>query len=190
MSLIIRIVAFLRKLYFRMLSDNYRQMTGIPILRQPLLIKGEGNVNIAEKVQIGYELSPGFWSTYVYFDLRGDGSLINLGDGVILNNNTSLTADGAGIYIGSNTVAGVNLSILTSDGHDLSPKMRHSGHFSRLSVRIGENVFIGDNVMILKGVFIGRNTVIGAGSIVTADIPENVVAAGNPCRVIRSLPQS
>jgi acetyltransferase-like isoleucine patch superfamily enzyme len=54
-------------------------------------------------------------------------------------------------------------------------------------VTIGRRVFIGTNSIILKGVTIGHNTVIGAGSVVTTDIPENVVAAGNPCRPIRTL---
>ena len=187
MSLFIRARAFFRRQYFKRLSGNYSQMEGKPYLSQPLLIKGKGRVCIGKSVQLGYEPSPGFWTSYVYFDLRGEAALIKLGDGVLLNNNTSLTADGASIHIGKNTVAGVNLSILTSDGHALSPTMRLLGQFPHLSVTIGENVFIGDNVMILKGVNIGKNSVIGAGSLVCSDIPENRIAAGNPCRVIRTL---
>ena len=187
--MVVRMFAYLRKSFFKILSNNYHQMRGMPILVQPLLIKGGGGVSVGENVQIGYELSPGFWSTYAYFDLRGEESVIKLDEGVILNNNASLSADGACISIGKNTVAGVNLSIMTSDGHGLALNMRHSGQYPRLSVTIGENVFIGDNVMIMKGVRVGANSVIGAGSIVTSDIPEDVVAAGNPCRVIRSLRQ-
>jgi len=187
MNLIIRIFASLRKSFYKKLSDNYRQMSGEPILHQALMIKGEGKVIVGEKVQIGFELSAGFWNTYAYFDLRGANSQINIGDGVILNNNASFNADGATIDIGKGTVTGMNLSIMTSDGHGLSPETRHTGSFPRLSVSIGEQVFIGDNVMIIKGVTIGNHSVIGAGSVVTSDIPENVIAAGNPCRVIRSL---
>ena len=187
MSLAIRICASIRKFYFKRLSDNYSQMTGKPILSQSLLIKGRGHVLIGDKVQLGYECSPGFWSGYTYFDLRGEDAQIRIDDGVILNNNSSLTADGASICIGKNTVAGVNLSIATSDGHALDPVSRRSGSCPCLSVTVGDNVFIGDNVLILKGVNIGENTVVGAGSVVASDIPANVVAAGNPCRVIRSL---
>lgn len=177
----------LRKYCLKKLSGNYRRMTGKPFLNQALLIMGEGMVHVGNNVQIGYEPSPGYWSGYAYFDLRGEKSVINIEDNVVLNNNTSLTADGASISIGKNTLVGVNLSVMTSDGHALSPSIRKIGSFPCLPVSIGENVFIGDNVMILKGVNIGRNAVIGAGSVVTSDIPENAVAAGNPCRVIRIL---
>lgn len=187
MNLWIRIEAYLRKKNFRRLSGNYRQMEGKPILNQALLINGKGKVSMGERVQLGYELSPQFWTSYAYFDLRGDEARIILGDGVILNNNVSLTADGATIQIGKNTVAGINLNIQTSDGHALDPEIRTNGVFPRLSVVIGDNVFIGDNVIILKGVNIGDNSVIGAGSVVTGDIPDNVLAAGNPCRTIRLL---
>jgi len=187
MNLWIRTEAYLRKQYFKNLSGNYNQMEGKPILNQALLIQGKGRVLIGKDVQIGYELSPQFWTSYAYFDLRGDAAFIELGDGVIFNNNTSLTADGASIQIGKNTVAGINLNINTSDGHALNPTMRNNGNYPRLSVNIGENVFIGDNVMILKGVNIGKNSVIGAASVVTGDIPDNVIAAGNPCRIIRLL---
>jgi len=184
---LIFILNYLRKYCLRKRSDNYRQMTGKPVLNQALLIEGEGMVHIGSNVQIGYDRSSGYWSGYAYFDLRGEKSVINIEDDVVLNNNTSLTADGASISIGKNTLAGVNLSIMTSDGHALSPSIRKNGSFPCLPVSIGENVFIGDNVLILKGVNIGKNAVIGAGSVVTSDIPENAVAAGNPCRVIRIL---
>jgi maltose O-acetyltransferase len=169
-----------------MLSGGHHQLQGKPILRQPLLIKGEGIVQIGKKVQIGYESSSGFWSSYAYFDLRGKGT-IQLGDNVMINNNVALTADNAAIQIGSGTVTGINLSIMTSDGHSLDPKHRHDGPTKCLPVTIGENVFIGDNVTILKGVNIGKNAVIGANSLVIKDIPENTIASGNPCKIIRPL---
>lgn len=179
-----------KRLWINYLKLNWSKnvsVTGKPILNQPLLIKGEGKVIFEENVNVGYSFSQGFLCTYAYFDLRGNDSMIRIGEGVMLNNNTCLTADEASIHIGKNTVAGVNLSIQTSDGHCLSPAKRRSGNFPRYSVTIGENVFIGDNVIILKGVNIGKNSVIGAGSVVTSDIPENVTAAGNPCKVIRPL---
>lgn len=173
--------------YFKRYSSKDVKVTGKPILNQPLLIKGEGNVIFENKVNIGYPLSQNFLNTYAYFDLRGENSMIRIGENVMLNNNACLTADEASIHIGKNTVAGVNLIIQTSDGHCLNPNKRHDSNFPRFTVTIGENVFIGDNVIILKGVNIGTNSVIGAGSVVTKDIPDNVMAAGNPCKVIRPL---
>jgi len=173
--------------YFTSLWSKNVSIIGKPIINQPLLIKGEGKIIFEANVNIGYNNSQEFLSTYAYFDLRGKNSLISIGEGVYLNNNTCLTADEASIHIGRNTVAGVNLSVQTSDGHSINPTKRFAGNFPRLSVTIGENVFIGDNVIILKGVNIGKNTVIGAGSVVTSSIPENVMAAGNPCKVIRPL---
>jgi len=186
MSILTRLYACLRRCQFKMLSGGYKQLKGSPILRQPLLTKGVGTIVIGEKVQIGYESSAGFWNSYAYFELRGK-SHISIGDNVMINNNVSLTADGANIEIGSHTLIGINLSIMTSDGHSLNPAHRHDGQLECLPVSIGENVFIGDNVTILKGVRIGKNAVIGAHSLVLKDIPENTIAAGNPCKVIRLL---
>lgn len=186
MSIPTRLHACLRRFHYKMLSGGYKQLKGNPMLRQPLMIKGDGVVHIGDKVQIGYESSSGFWSSYAYFDLRGM-SEIRIGDNVIINNNVALTADGANIEIGKNTVIGINLSVMTSDGHSLDPAHRHDGTAKCLAVSIGENVFIGDNVTILKGVKIGKNAVIGANSLVIKDIPENTIASGNPSNVIRMI---
>lgn len=186
MSIPTRLHACMRRFRYKILSGGYKQLKGNPILRQPLMIKGDGFIYIGEKVQIGYESSSGFWSGYAYFDLRGR-SEIRIGDNVMINNNAALTADGANIEIGSHTVTGINLSIMTSDGHSLDPAHRHDGKVDCLPVSIGENVFIGDNVTILKGVRIGKNAVIGAHSLVIKDIPENAIATGNPCIVIRLI---
>jgi acetyltransferase-like isoleucine patch superfamily enzyme len=174
------------RLYKRCWSKAVR-ISGKPHLNQPLLINGEGTVVFDESVHIGYSDSPGFYSSYTYFDLRGDHARISLGKNVQINNNGNLTADHASIIIGQNTLIGVNFSIQTSDGHNLDPKTRTQAIKLTQSVEIGENVFIGDNVTLLKGITIGANAVIGAGSVVTKSIPAQVVAAGNPCRVIRSL---
>ncbi len=186
MSIPTQLHACLRRFRFKRLSGGYPQLKGRPILRQPLMIKGEGNVYVGDKVQIGFESSSGFWSTYAYFDLRGNAE-IRIGSNVMINNNIALTADGASIQIGSGTVTGINLSVMTSDGHSLDPLHRHDGPVNSFPVVIGEQVFIGDNVTILKGVTIGDNTVIGANSLVVSDMPANVVASGNPCKILRTL---
>jgi maltose O-acetyltransferase len=82
---------------------------------------------------------------------------------------------------------GTGCSIIDNDGHDLSMEKRIIGNPKMAEVYICQNVFLGSNVTILKGVTIGKNSVIGNSSVVINDIPENVIAAGNPAKVIRNL---
>ena len=86
------------------------------------------------------------------------------------------------IVLGNHVICGANTLITDSNWHPEDPR---SG--VPAPIRIGNNVWLGVNTTVLKGVVIGENSVIGAGSIVTTDIPANVVAAGNPCRVIKQL---
>lgn len=89
------------------------------------------------------------------------------------------------IKIDDNVRVGANVTIMDGDAHQDDPRAGMNA-----PVHICENVWIGANSIVLKGVTIGRNSLIGAGSVVTKDIPSNVVAAGNPCRVIKSLDDS
>ena len=79
-----------------------------------------------------------------------------------------------------------NVSIYTA-GHPIHPESRNSAYEYGIGITIGNNVWIGGNVVITPGINIGDNVVIGAGSVVTRDIPANVVAVGNPCRVIKEI---
>lgn len=79
-----------------------------------------------------------------------------------------------------------NVAVYTT-GHPIHPVSRNSAYEYGIEVTIGDNVWIGGSTVIVPGVHIGSNTVIGAGSVVTKDIPDWVVAAGNPCRVIREI---
>ena len=79
-----------------------------------------------------------------------------------------------------------NVTISTT-GHPVHPDLRKNGEQFSFPVKIEDNVWIGSNVVILPGVTIGENSVIGAGSVVTKDIPKNVVAVGNPCKVLRPI---
>lgn len=97
--------------------------------------------------------------------------------------------DEAPVTIGDDCFIGPNVSIYTAC-HDTDPVERNSRHEWAEPVTIGDSVWIGGNVTILPGVSIGDNVTIGAGSVVTKDIPDNVIAAGNPCRVIRRIWQS
>lgn len=101
--------------------------------------------------------------------------------------NFNLTAvDDTHIYVGDYTMFGPNVTIATA-GHPILPKLRQDAYQYNMPVHIGKNCWIGAGAIILPGVTIGDNTVIGAGSIVTKDVPSNVVALGNPCRVVREI---
>jgi galactoside O-acetyltransferase len=90
------------------------------------------------------------------------------------------------IYIGDHVMIGPNVMIATAN-HPINPELGAKGYQYTRDVHIEENVWIGGNVSIVPGVTIGKNSVIGAGSVVTKDIPENCIAAGNPCHVIREI---
>lgn len=111
------------------------------------------------------------------------GTHIHLGKGTYINVNCNFIDDG-GIYVGDKVMFGPAVTVATV-GHPVNPDMRKYMYAD--PVHIGDNCWIGANVTVCPGVSIGENTVIGAGSVVTKDIPANVVAAGNPCRVIREI---
>lgn len=113
------------------------------------------------------------------------GKHVHLGDNVYANFNLTLVDD-THIYIGSNTMIGPNVIIATA-GHPVLPELRLKVAQFNAPVHIGKNCWLGAGAIVLPGVTIGDNTVIGAGSVVTKDIPANVVAVGNPCRVLRSI---
>ncbi len=98
---------------------------------------------------------------------------------------TVIAAAGS-IRIGKNVLCGANTTITDFDWHGIMPDKRNVPDEAK-PVVIGDNVWVGLNTVILKGVTIGENTVIGANSLVTRDIPPNVIAAGNPCRIIKEL---
>ncbi|MCP4955172.1 MAG: sugar O-acetyltransferase [Photobacterium aquimaris] len=113
------------------------------------------------------------------------GKHTHLGDNVYANFNLTLVDD-THIHIGNNVMIGPNVTIATA-GHPIEPILREQITQFNIPVTIGNNVWIGAQCVILPGVSIGNNSVIGAGSIVTKDIPSNVVAMGNPCRVSREI---
>ena len=113
------------------------------------------------------------------------GHHVHLGNNVYTNFNLTLVDD-THIYIGDCTMIGPNVTIATA-GHPIEPGLRSRGLQYNMPVRIGKNCWLGAGVIVMPGVTIGDNTVIGAGSIVTRDIPSNVVAVGNPCRVMRPV---
>lgn len=110
---------------------------------------------------------------------------ITIGDHFEANHHLVIL-DGAEVTIGHHVYIGPNCCITTA-GHPISVRERNQGLEFALPISIGNNVWIGAGVQILPGVTIGDNTVIGAGSVVTKDLPSNVVAIGVPCRVLREL---
>ena len=125
----------------------------------------------------GAFINPPFYCDY--------GSHIEVGKNFFANYNCTII-DVAKVKIGDNCQMAPNVAIYTA-GHPLHPVSRNSMYEYGISVTIGDNVWIGGNTVIMPGVHIGSNTVIGAGSVVTKDIPDWVVAVGNPCRVIKQI---
>ena len=123
-----------------------------------------------------------------YFEppLRANwGRHTHVGKQVYANFNLTLVDDTT-IRIGDYVMLAPNVTIATA-GHPIEPSLRKKVGQFNMPVTIGNNVWIGANSVVLPGVTIGDNSVIGAGSVVTKDIPANVVAVGNPCRVMREI---
>jgi galactoside O-acetyltransferase len=110
---------------------------------------------------------------------------IEIGSNFFANHNC-IILDGAKVVFGDNVMIAPHCGFY-ADGHPLDVEGRNAGLEYAYPIKVGSNVWIGGNVVVLPGVTIGDNTVIGAGSVVTKDIPSGVVAAGNPCRVIREI---
>ena len=119
------------------------------------------------------------------FHSNWGGKNVHLGKNVYFNFNATMVDD-THIYIGDYTMLGPNVVIATA-GHPILPELREKALQFNMPVHIGRNCWLGAGVIVLPGVTIGDNTVIGAGSVVTKDIPANVVAVGNPCKVLREI---
>ncbi|MBR1481470.1 MAG: sugar O-acetyltransferase [Ruminococcus sp.] len=119
------------------------------------------------------------------FHANWGGHHVYFGSRVYANSNLTLVDDG-NIFVGDGVMFGPNVTVATPN-HPLEPELRAKGLQYNRDVRIGENCWLGAGVIIVPGVTIGKNTVIGAGSVVTKDIPDNVLAVGNPARVIRNI---
>ena len=124
---------------------------------------------------------------YIEPPLRANwgGHHVHFGKNVYANFNLTLVDD-THIYVGDYTMFGPNVTIATG-GHPILPELRQAGYQYNASVRIGKNCWIGAGAVIVPGVTIGDNVVVGAGSVVTKDLPDNVVAVGNPCKVLREV---
>lgn len=110
---------------------------------------------------------------------------IEVGNNFFANYNCTILDVGK-VIIGENVLFAPNVSIYTA-GHPIHPESRNSGYEYGSDVIIGDNVWVGGSVVINPGVKIGNNVVIGSGSVVTKDIPDNVIVVGNPCKVVREI---
>lgn len=124
---------------------------------------------------------------YIEPPLRSNwgGRHVHFGSHIYANFNLTLVDD-THIYVGDYTLFGPNVVIATAS-HPIPPEMRMPVTQNNLPVHIGKNCWIGAGAILLPGVTIGDHTIIGAGSVVTKNIPANVVAVGNPCKVLREI---
>ena len=113
------------------------------------------------------------------------GKFVHFGSFIYANFNLTLVDD-APIYVGDHTMFGPGVTLVTA-GHPVLPRLRELVYQFNAPVHIGKNCWLGAGVIVLPGVCVGDNSVIGAGSVVTKDIPPNVVALGTPCKVIREI---
>jgi maltose O-acetyltransferase len=171
---------------YRVLS-SCRRISGSPIVLQPVLFVGPGEVSLGDGVQFGWKASPQFYSGYCHVEVSKEQARIEVGDRTEFNNNLMIKSEGAGIRIGRDGLFGAHIEVFDSDFHELHPARRHAGTPAMAPVEIGDNVFVGMGARILKGATVGSDSVIGAGAVVTGAIPSGVIAAGNPARVIREL---
>ncbi len=118
----------------------------------------------------------------IYF---GYGRHTHIGDNTFINFNL-VVIDDVDVFIGKHVMLAPNVTITTT-GHPVHPDLRRDGGQFSFPVHIEDHVWLGIGVQVMPGVRIGRNSVIGAGSVVTRDIPPNVVAYGTPCRVQRAI---
>lgn len=119
------------------------------------------------------------------FHANWGGHHVHFGNNVYANFNLTMVDD-THIYVGDCTMFGPNVTVATAS-HPICPELREKAYQFNMPVHIGRNCWIGAGALIMPGVTIGDNSVIGAGSVVTKDIPSNVVAVGNPCKVMREI---
>lgn len=132
---------------------------------------------ILGKTGKNFLIEQNFWCDYGYN--------IEIGENFYSNHNCVIL-DPAKVAFGDNVFIGPNCGFYTA-GHPIDIEQRNLGLEYAYPIKIGNNVWIGGNVCVMPGVTVGDNVVIGAGSVVTKDIPSNVIAVGNPCKVIRKL---
>ena len=124
---------------------------------------------------------------YIETPLRANwgGRHVHFGKNIYTNFNLTLVDD-THIHVGDYCQIGPNV-VLATAGHPILPELREKGYQYNAPVRIGRNCWLGAGVVVVPGVTIGDIVVVGAGSVVTRDLPDNVIAVGNPCKILREV---
>lgn len=154
---------------------EYNQLKNSDLEKRKELIK-----KIIKNSKENLIIEPNFWCDY--------GHNIELGEDFYANHNLTIL-DGAKVKFGNNVFIGPNCSFYTA-AHPIDAKQRNAGLEYAHPITVGDNVWFGGNVVVLPGVSIGNNSIIGGGSVVTKDIPDHVIAVGNPCKVIKNIAES
>lgn len=154
------------------LCFEYNQLRPSQVKERESLIR-----KIIGKTGKKFWVEPSFWCDY--------GCNITMGENFYSNHNLVIL-DGAKVTFGDNCFIAPNCGFYTAS-HPIDYTIRNKGFEFAKPITVGNNVWIGGNVVVLPDVTIGNNVVIGAGSVVTKDIPSNVVAVGNPCKVLRAI---
>lgn len=154
------------------LCHEFNQLSPSDEQRQQQLLK-----HLLGKTQGAFCIVAPFWCDYGYN--------IEIGENFFANHNTVIL-DGGKVTFGNNVFIAPNCGFYTA-GHPIDAERRNQGLEYAYPIKVGDNVWIGAGVHVMPGVTIGNNVVIGAGSVVVRDIPDNTVAVGNPCKVIRTI---
>lgn len=180
-------IAWIRRIRFQLQVNFHNgslKMADSVRFDHPVRYQGSGNLEIADSVVFGYWLA-GAVGDPILLQPRDPSSTIFIGRSTSIVNGCELIARKL-IHIGENCRIGPRCIFLDSDFHGIGPKDRGKPGKSA-SIIIGNNVWIGSEVMILKGVKVGDDVVIGARSVVTKDVSDGAIVAGNPARIIGSV---
>lgn len=177
--------------FYRILFSNFKVGKNIKCWGTVCIRKSpDSKISIGDNVRIVSDFKRAGIALYSKVKITAfANSMIIIGNDVGLSG-VSITARTTSIEIMGGTMIAPNVIIVDSDFHALWPPENRTyrmGYENDRPVKINKNVWIGMNCLILKGVTIGENSIIGAGSVVTTDIPPNVLAAGNPARIIRNM---
>ncbi len=145
---------------------------------------GEYNKRQALMKEMFAEIGENCYIESPFYSNFGGGN-VHFGKNIYCNFGVTMVDD-THIYVGDYTMFGPHVTVATA-GHPILPELRQKGYQYNAPVHIGKNCWIGAGVLIMPGISVGDNVVIAAGSVVTKDLPSNVIAVGNPCRVLREV---